>query len=282
MPCTNARVPFESFHQFTDYAQDGDDITLYVAHSNGWDINWAINTEDTVWGADRTPIEGVHGMQPSATDVQPVGRYVINGRTGEVKDTKLYIDPARHWSTVLYARDMRRPALERGKYLWQSYFGCDPEMLVSGVVELYRDHPYRIVPVEELPTEDVPSMMACIDLDTMTEQSCWTFPSGSYGQSPVYVPDEKSNGDGWVVVFVQFPEHTELQVFDALALGSGPIAVATAPGLKQSFQVHSGFMPSIRSQDTGYRREFAADLGDYRSLPEEAQGIIDEVLEAFA
>lgn len=282
VPCTHARVPCESFHQFADYAQDGDDITLYIAHSNSWDINWAINETDTVWGTDRAPVAGLHGMTPTATDAAPVGRYVIDGRTGELKDSKLFLDPARHWATILYSRDMRRPALERGKYLWQAYFGCDPEMLITGVVEMYRDHPYRVVPVDELPREDIPSTLVCIDLESMSEQSSWTFPAGSYGQSPVFVPDPKG-GDGWVVMFVQFPDRTEVQVFDALALGRGPVAVASAPDLKQSFQVHSGFMPSIRSQDTGYRRPLAADIGDgWRSLPEAAHGVIESVLAEFA
>jgi len=61
------------------------------------------------------------------------------------------------------------------------------------------------------------------------------------------------------------------------------VAVASAPNLKQSFQVHSGFMPAIRSQDTGYRRPLAADIGDgWRSLPEAAHGVIESVLAEFA
>jgi hypothetical protein len=93
VPHARARVPYESFHEFADYAQDGEDITLYIAHSNGWDINYAVTEADTVWRSGSVPPTGLHGFLPTTVDASPVGRYVINGRTGEVKDRKLFIDP---------------------------------------------------------------------------------------------------------------------------------------------------------------------------------------------
>jgi hypothetical protein len=138
---------------------------------------------------------------------------------------------------------------------------------------------HRILGLEQ--PSDVPSRLVCIDLERMDEQSAWTFSAGSYGQSPVFVPDA-GGGDGWVIMFVQYADRTELQVFDALALGRGPVATATAPGLKQSFQVHSGFMPDARSQETGYRRSFSADLGQgWKRLPAAAHPIVEDVLRMF-
>lgn len=278
VPHARARVPYESFHEFADYAQDGDDITLYIAHSNGWDINYAITATDTVLGTDRVPPQGLHGFLPTPVDASPVGRYVIDGRTGEVKDSKLFLDPGRHWATLLYGRDMRRPALERGRYLWQAYWGCDPEMLITRVAEMYRDHPYRVVPVGELPKQEIPSTLMCLELKSMVERSAWAAPLGTFVQSPVYVPNDQA-GDGWVVAFLQHRDKTEVLVFDALDLSKGPVAIATAPGLKQSFQVHSCYTPHIVSRETGYRRPFAAHLGDdWRSLRPDAVGVISSVL----
>ncbi len=282
VPHARARVPYESFHEFADYAQDGEDITLYIAHSNGWDINYAVTEADTVWRTGAVPPKGLHGFLPTTVDASPVGRYVINGRTGEVKDKKLFIDPKRHWATLLYTRDMRPPALQRGRYLWQAYWGCDPEMLITRIVEMYRDHPYRVVPVEELPKEEIPSTLVCLEMAGMSERSSWAAPLGTFVQSPAYVPDEHG-GDGWVVAFLQHRDKTELLVFDALDLAKGPVAVASAPGLKQSFQVHSGYLAEIKSRDAGYRRSFAADLGDgWRALTAEAQRVIEPVIKAFA
>ncbi|WP_322768694.1 carotenoid oxygenase family protein [Frankia sp. Cr1] len=282
VPVTHARVPYESFHEFADYRQDGDDVTMYIAHSNGWDINYALSDQDTIWGTDTAMPKGLYGFLSTPVDASPVGRYVINGTTGEVRDTKLFLDPDRHWATLLYSRDMQRPALERGRYLWQAYWGCDTEMLATHIVEMYRDHPYRVVPVEELPTREIPSSLVCLDLETMTEQSAWSFPEGTFGQSPVYVPDDATGGDGWVVIFLQHRDRTEVQIFDALTLGKGPIATATTPGLKQSFQVHSGYMPTIRSQDTGYRRSYADDLSDgWQNLSPAVRGVVEQVLAQF-
>ncbi len=282
VPVTHARVPCESFHHFADYRQDGDDVTMYLAHSNGWDLNYALTDADSVWGSGSELPKGLHGFVSAPVDASPVGRYVIDGRTGEVKDSRVFLDPARHWATLLYGRDMRCPGLEHGRYLWQAYWGCDPAMLVTRLVEMYRNHPYRIVPVEDLPSREIPSSLVCIDLDTMTEQSAWSFPAGAVGESPVFVPDPEG-GTGWVVIFVHHPDRTELQIFDAHALGAGPIATATAPGLKLSVQFHSCYTPGVRSRDSGYRRSFAADLDDsWRDLSPSVRGTVDDVLAQFS
>jgi len=143
------------------------------------------------------------------------------------------------------------------------------------------------VPVAELSEQALPSTVACIDLDTMQEQSSWAFPPGAFAQSPVFVPDRgegPTQGDGWMLAFVQFPDHTELQVFDALALGKGPVAIATAPGLKQSFQVHSGWMPRLAPQPIGDRRSsLAADLGSsWRELPAALRAAVEPVVQRWS
>jgi carotenoid cleavage dioxygenase-like enzyme len=282
VPHTHARVPFESFHQFADYAQDGDDVTMYFAHSNGWDINYAVTAADTVWGTGKAPPVGLHGFLSTPVDASPVGRYVIDGRTGEIKDRKLFIDPARHWATLLYTRDMRKPALDRARYFWQAYWGCEPDMLITQIVQMYADHPYRVVPVEELPRQEIPSTLVCIVAETMTEHSAWAAPLGSFVQSPAYVPDPQG-GDGWVVAFLQHRDRTEIVVFDALDLAKGPVAVAGAPGLKQSFQVHSGYIDSLPAGDAAYRRSVKVDLADgLKRLPDTARAALAPVLDAFA
>lgn len=283
VPCSHARLPYESFHEFADYRQDGDDITLYIAHSNGWDLNIALGSEHRTWHGKQPIAPGLHGFLPLPVDASPVGRYVIDGRTGEVKDTQLFVDPDRHWATLLYGRDMRRPALEHSRYLWQAYWGYNPEMLVPQAVELHRHHPYRIVPIEELSADPRPSTVACIDLETMQEQSSWAFPAGAFAQSPVFVPDQ-AGGDGWMLTFVQFPDRTELQVFDALALGKGPVAIATAPGLKQSFQVHSGWMPRLAPPPSdGPRSSLADDLGPaWRDLPAALRKAVEPVVQRWS
>jgi carotenoid cleavage dioxygenase-like enzyme len=137
--------------------------------------------------------------------------------------------------------------------------------------------------VAELPAQARPSTVACIDLETMQEQSSWAFPDGAFAQSPVFVPD-RGDGNGWMLVFVQFTDHTELQVFDALDLGKGPLATATAPGLKQSFQVHSGWMPRLAPQPIDHRRSsLGADLGSaWRDLPAPLRAAVEPVVQRWS
>ncbi|HSW03786.1 hypothetical protein, partial [Aquabacterium sp.] len=94
----------------------------------------------------------------------------------------------------------------------------------------------------------------------------------------------EEQGKGWMLVFVQFTDHTELQVFDALALGKGPVAIATAPGLKQSFQVHSGWMPRLVSPPiTDRRSSLGADLGSaWRDLPATVRAAVEPVVQRWS
>ncbi|CAO5192635.1 Dioxygenase [Frankia sp. AiPs1] len=313
VPVTHARVPRESLHHFADYRQDGDNVTLYLAHSNGWDLNYSLRDSDRVWGTGEPVAKGLRGFVSAPVDASPVGRYVIDGRTGEVRDSRQFLDSDRHWATLLYARDMRPAGLETGRHLWQAYWGCDPDMLVTRVVDLYRDHPHREVPIARLPTREIPSSLVHLDLETMTEKSAWPFPSGTAGESPVFVPDT-DGGPGWVAIVVHHPDRTELQLFDAHSLGAGPVAVATAPGLRLSIQFHSLHLPAPRplgsrvgtsasglapaspvpvpapvaagpapkSAVTGpaYRRSYADDLGNaWQDLPTAVGEVVRAVLE---
>jgi hypothetical protein len=138
------------------------------------------------------------------------------------------------------------------------------------------------VPVEELPRQEIPSTLVCLVAETMTEHSAWAAPLGSFVQSPAYVPDAQG-GDGWVVAFLQHRDRTEIVVFDALDLAKGPIAVAGAPGLKQSFQVHSGYLDSLPAGDAAYRRSVKADLaGGWDRLPDAARAALAPLVDAFA
>ena len=268
------------FHEFADYRQEGDDLVLYIAHSNGWDLGYGLGESDTMWTTGGPIPRGAFGMHAMTMDISPIGRYVINGYTGEVKHRKLFQD-RRHWGPGIYGRDMRRAGLEHGRYMWQSYWGYEPTMVPTRLVEMYRNHPYRVVPVEELPRDAVPSSLVCIDLEAMREQSSWSFPEGTFGQAACHVPDP-AEGPGWTLCFVQHTDRTELQVFDALDLGRGPLATARAPGFKQSYQVHSGWMETIRSQETGYRRSYADDIGDgWRSLEPAVRGVVESVIARY-
>ena len=46
MPCVSTRIPVESFHQFTDFLQEGDDLTFFAVHANGWDLTLPLYPEE--------------------------------------------------------------------------------------------------------------------------------------------------------------------------------------------------------------------------------------------
>jgi carotenoid cleavage dioxygenase-like enzyme len=280
VPCVSTRIPVESFHQFTDFRQEGEDLTFFAVHANGWDLTLPLYPEDKVWRTGQALSPRQLGFVAMPSDASPVGRYVIDGRTGALKDAKTFVAPERHWGTLWYTRDASK--LERGEYLWQTYQGFDPELLVERQVRMYADHPHRVVRVEDLPRSDLPSSIACLRAEDLTERSSWTFPRGSYAASPCHVTDP-TGGPGWVVVPLQWPERTELHVFEALNLGKGPIAVAAAPGVRLSYQLHSGWTPTLGPRGSSYFRPYANDLSpEWKDMPVKVRQAVHSVVQRYS
>jgi hypothetical protein len=91
---------------------------------------------------------------------------------------------------------------------------------------------------------------------------------------------------GWVAIVVHHTDRTELQLFDALSLGKGPVVIASAPGLKLSIQFHSLFMPHLHgSGEDGekYHRPYADDIGTgWHDLAPAARTVVGAVLEQYS
>jgi carotenoid cleavage dioxygenase-like enzyme len=72
--------------------------------------------------------------------------------------------------------------------------------------------------------------LAHIDRHTGRRQTFW-LPAGDVTSEPVFVPRGDSEGDGWLlsVVWRRAEAHSEVLVFEAMAIESGPIASITLP-----------------------------------------------------
>lgn len=89
-------------------------------------------------------------------------------------------------------------------------------------------------------------IMNCLflkDLETGAEQHWWCGPTSSL-QEPCFVPrsEDAAEGDGWIVqVCNRLEEHrSDLLIFDALAIGKGPVATVHIP-IRLRFGLHGNW-----------------------------------------
>jgi hypothetical protein len=116
-----------------------------------------------------------------------------------------------------------------------------------------------------------------------------TFDLDDYPTSPSFVPRgpassevartsryagaEPGGHDGYVVLPVQNDDGFRVEVYDAGAVGDGPIAtLATSAGETLPFLIHSAWMPEAKPADRSIERlRFGDELDDARlaALPDE-------------
>ncbi len=273
----------ESVHLTADYENPGGEITLYVAHNTATDASeWVRATDRLV--ADDAPVRAeLAGIIPSATDINVIGRHVIDGESGEVIRSEVVADPDYTWGIAFFSfRGNTAPA--RHSSLFFNSVGFTEETLTHRVLDLYRDHPYRQVPVSELNGGRAPTIFR-FDVDAMAVADGYTFPAGRAASSPQFVPREGGGpSDGWVVCTIASDDTStvgssgnEIWVFDARDLGQGPLARLGHPRLDFGFTLHTGFLPELRPRSATYRvavrDDYAAKLVD---APDDVQALFEQ------
>lgn len=262
VPVTTVTIPMPTGHVSVDEDETDGLLTVYLEHIPLADL--MIKHE----GGEHEGLVAL-GVQPGV-----VGRYRIDPSDGTVVDSKLAWDD-EFWGGVLATRDRSSAAARAGgRSLWFAGIGFDPELLPDEWWRLYGDADLHcLIHPKDLPTEPIPASLVRFDLDAMTIADRWTYEGGAFPSPPQFVPRTESTGpdDGYVVVMVHQDGDKELQVFDAAAVGRGPIARATAPGFRPPLLLHSCWMPPAPSDGRrrpDYRVPLGADVwGAVRDLP---------------
>lgn len=275
---TRVRIPLEGVHCVADYDDDGEHLLLHLAHAGSTELTTVVAPEDVNHFTGRAVDPGMVGMF-TILDAGALGRYRIHVGRGEVVDRAILSDPETLWGQALFSRDARPAALGRCGDLFMSYHGYDPGWVTERMVRLYGQQPHRLVPLERLPREPVPSSLARIDTAAPagpTIRDRYTFAPGVVGNSPTFVP--AADGPGHVAVLVWIAGGTELWLFDAGRLAAGPVARAPL-GVLLPLTLHTAWLPELRPRRSRYRVDFAEDIGpDHALLPEPARSIVAQVI----
>jgi len=253
-------IPRSAAHFLADYDTPDGKLTLHLAHNTGWDpAEWTRPY-------DRFPYSefaAVLGMSTGAIDINHLGRYVINGETGELCQSTVLTDFDHTWMTAIFAYacpDGVSPVRRFRSLYWNSW-GCRGDLLSNYIAELYRDYPYREVPVDKvlaLTQQGLPVNLCRLDTDTMTIADSYVFPPGCFGTSAQFVPRRDGGDDptaGYLMCIVNAsddPAQSELWLFDAAHLAKGPVCKLSHPQLAIGMTIHSTWLPRLNPRRASY------------------------------
>ena len=262
-------IPVEAGHLLADYDDDGDRVTVHLAHSPATDLaEWIRPYDVNFFDGAPAPAELQGFLAVGAMDVNRLGRYTIDAVAGRVTEAHTVADDAKTWAVALYAA-RGVPALDgvpaRLSSLYWTSEGFFPELLTRFVHDLYARYPHRQTPLAEIArlTDGRPSCLLRLDTATMQLADAHVLPGDSVLSSPQFIPRAGGAGDtdGWIVAAAFTPARAELWIYDAARLSDGPLARLDASALGAGFSLHTAWLPAIAARTAPYRVSDADAMG---------------------
>ncbi|MFB6352025.1 MAG: carotenoid oxygenase family protein [Bradymonadaceae bacterium] len=276
-------IPREAAHFVCDYENPDDKITIHLVHSCTADPSEWVREEDRLYNTGERVRAELVGAPQAATDITMVGRHVVDGKRGELVDSKVVYDKTLTWGVSLYTRHATRAPGRHDNIYWVSG-GFSDDNLTERMVDVYRDYEYRTVPVDNLPSPGKPGTLFRFDTRQMAFADGYIFPSGRYPGSPTFVPRRGGSGatGGYLVCTVISDDDSrdqstgdEFWIFDAENLQQGPLCRLAHPKLDMPFTIHTEWMPEVRERTHDYRVTAREDYGS------EVEGASEEVRSMF-
>jgi hypothetical protein len=279
-------------HYYAAY-DDADGITVLFEHTPEQDLAMALRAEDLdAWGRPVDP--ALVGMYTHPLSASRTSVLRFDPTSGEVTERASLCDPERYWATQLSAMDWSLEGQSAPTVHHLLTSGYHPEVVTQRALALYGD---RVDPAS-LPADEVPPTLVTLDRESLTPLRDWSFTAGDYPTSPCFVPAGVGEGgsryagtapgghEGWLVVPVLNDGGFRVEVFDAAAVGGGPVAVlAPSGGETVPFIIHSAWMPRAVTAPTDVERlSFADDLDEARlaTLPDDLAAAARDVAAEMA
>ncbi len=281
------KVELETIHFLTDYDDTGDRITLLMAHNCAADVGEWIRGYDLTPGGKSIEKRLFGMLSLGQNDVNRLGRYTIDAKTGEIVDMRLFYDPDQALGIGLYAyQDVlpsgALPEKLRNVY-WQGW-GLWPELSTRFIDGLYEQYPRRLLPLsklEEMRTQGGQrASVLRFDFDEMKIADRYEMPESTWLSSMQFVPrkgtDGKDDTKGYVVTTVNTNAGSELWVFDGQNLSQGPVCRLGHPKLNFGVTIHTAWLPTIGPRTASYHVSAKDDFG-----PTIAKTVLPSIKELF-
>lgn len=259
-------IPSEISHFAADYANPDNQITIHIGHSNGWDVTEGITRYDE-------PVPGkslrkdLEGMMSGTTDLGSLGRYVIDGETGEIESSELLHDPDSTWSLSVYthrdlSRDCKESSSQTVKNIYWMSWGFTWELIPQRIYEAYKADKNRVLAIEDLPDHQ-PATLLRLNTETMEIVDRFHFPARHFACSPQFIPssqpcpegkEESTHGYIVCIVLTDNPAQPdqcqdEFWIFQADDFNNKPIYRLSAPAntkpLNLALTLHSTWLRDL-------------------------------------
>jgi carotenoid cleavage dioxygenase-like enzyme len=288
-------IPREIAHFRVDY-DDSDGVVIHVAHNNAWDPAEWPQAYDSFAEPPQPPdaIQRLVGMTVTTTDLNYLGRYVLDPDRGTIKEAQMVSDPKYTWAPSIYADVGNLGVPERYDHIYWISWGCWDELMTEFMVNLYKNYKYRQMPIPDVlatAREGAPPVLCHLDTTTMTLVDTYTFPPNHFGNSPQFIPrggntDQTDQTDGYLTCMVLIDETdgptSQIWIFDAKDLAQGPICklADTSDQLKIGLTIHTTWVPEIAPRTAAYHIPIREDYGDLvAQVPADQRELVEQLFE---
>lgn len=279
--CRPFTIAPETNHYYAVY-DDRDGVVVLFEHTENADIAMAQGPGDVdAQGRPCDPaLRGVYGM-PMSPDRTTV--VAFDPATGVVEHRAELRDPQLLWNRQLNAMDWSTEGRIHPTVHHMVYQGFRPEGITQQMLRVYGDRVDRTL----WPRTETPPLVLTVTMPDLEPQSHWELAPDDFPTSPIFVPrdggtdparsryagSDPGGHDGWVVVPVLHDDGFRVDVYDADAVGRGPVASASAPGMRVPFVLHSAWMPRAVRAPALDRTRFADELDRVDELPDDLAAV---------
>ena len=226
-------------------------------------------------------------------DIGRVGRYTIDGESGQIVESKVVYDTRRHWGIGFYTLSDRLPSGAPRRTVdaiyWQS-LGFWTELLTEFIYDLYKTYPHRAVSLTDLlnfqdGSHDRPSCLFRVDTATMETVDVYEAPVGYCLSSPQFIPRQNGTDDptdGYLVCTAFGQTTKEIWVLNAAYLSKGPICKLSHPDLNFGFSIHAAWLSAIAPRTATYHIPIQQDYQSRLTQPDIQQLFAESVYPHFA
>ena len=287
VPCQVFEMAPENNHYYATY-DDSDGIAILFEHTESADIAMTQQAGDIdALGRPCDPaLRGLYGF-PMAPDRATY--LVFDPERGKVVHRAEQRDPQRLWTRQLNAIDWSTEGRTNPTLHHTVHHGFRPEAITQEMLALYGDRVDRAV----LPPGETPPMVVTSSIPDLTVSATWELGQDDFPSSPIFVPrdpgadptksryagSDPGGHDGWVVVPVMNDAGFRVEVYDAGAIGAGPVATASKPGMTVPLLLHAAWMPRVVSTagDGRERLSFSDELERVGELPADLAAVVERV-----
>ncbi len=255
---------------------DSDGVRVVFEHMDMLDLAFPIGSDDL--DRNGNPVDPAHvGLYSMNLAPSTMSEATIDPESGKLIDTVEARNADWGWNLQLSAIDWSTEGLSAPTLHHLAYHGCRPGNIVRRSLDWYADR----IDESLIPTEDTPGVLASFRRGSAELADRYEFTSvDDFISSPTFVPRDPGTGgsryagsdpgghDGYVVLPVHNDDGFRVEVFDASAVGKGPVATAKAPnGTCVSVLLHAGWLHRAVDAPDVERLRFSDELTEERLAP---------------